>query len=214
MKKTIKLFLNNNNNSILISPSTKLLLLEYPNIKVKDVKATGKFGRIITKQDFFNYLKNLKEPNNQENKGDTKTSLNNITFKDKYNSEDYIIFTQKFMKDKKNIPQNFITINCNVNGILKLKEERKFELRDFFISIASKTLKKVSECNFIQNNEYLKQEDINITVPIKLKNGSPFYLVLKNADGLNIDEISNLLKNKEKEEKINEQNINSSLWYH
>jgi pyruvate/2-oxoglutarate dehydrogenase complex dihydrolipoamide acyltransferase (E2) component len=194
MNKTKKLFHSTIKTSFLVSPATKNLLLQYPNISINDMKPTGKGGYILTKQDFFNYLKNSQ---NSDKKIEKSPQIN-ITnqYKDVFNTEAFSKFAKQVLKDKKNIPHYNLTLEVKVDGLLKLQKDKKVSLLDIIVSRTSKVLSLNPDCNFYQNKEgeFVQQKNVNLSIPLTLKNGTIFNAILKDLNSLNLEEIPVLLK--------------------
>ncbi|WP_339045679.1 pyruvate dehydrogenase complex dihydrolipoamide acetyltransferase [Candidatus Mesenet endosymbiont of Agriotes lineatus] len=163
------------------SPLAKVIA-EKENIDLKSIKGTGPYGRII-KADVLeaNSAKSI------ENEGIIEISSMRQ------------VIAQRLLEAKQTIPHFYLTIDCQIDKLLKLREEinssgSKITINDFIIKAVALSMEKFPEVNASwAGDKILKYSTVDISVAVALEDGliTP---IVKNANQKNISAISREVK--------------------
>lgn len=192
-----KIYSNDSSNqkSIFASPLARRLAA-IDNINLKNVKGSGPHGRIV-KRDIL--------------EASTNISANYKAIR--RNSEEYYlvpnnnirkIIAKRLLESKQTIPHFYLSIECNVNKLLDIREDinksfgddksQKISVNDFIILAVGKALKEVPRANASWQDEAIKYyNNIDISVAVAIEGGliTP---VIRNADQKNIINLSREMK--------------------
>ena len=188
--------LTSNNNlgiKITASPLAKRIALQN-NIDLKNIIGSGPRGRIV-KADLDNYFnKNI-------------NLINNSNFKNKDNIRKKTSLMRKIIAErlsisKKEIPHFYLSIDCNVDNLIKSREEinktlnkeLKISVNDFIIKAVATALFNVPEANCTWGNDemiFFGSVDVSVAIAVE---GGLFTPVIKNANYLNLRNISAQMK--------------------
>jgi len=173
-----------------ISPLAKRLILQN-NINIDGISGSGPRGRIIKKDlDFLlNKNRSLNKNINKDNKVKKVSSMRKI-------------IAERLSLSKQEIPHFYLTVNCIVDNLLIARkemnsgksEEEKISINDIIIKALSLALIKVPKANCKWGDKeitYFSSVDISVAVAV---DDGLFTPVIRNADSLNISEISFLMK--------------------
>lgn len=163
------------------SPLAKVIA-EKENIDLKSIKGTGPYGRII-KVDVL-------EANNTksiENEGIIEVSSMRQ------------VIAQRLLEAKQTIPHFYLAIDCQIDKLLKLREEinssgNKITINDFIIKAVALSMEKFPEVNASwAGDKILKYSSVDISVAVALEDGliTP---IVKDANQKNISAISREVK--------------------
>ena len=186
---------SNNNLGIKISasPLAKRIALQN-NIDLKNIIGSGPRGRIV-KADLDNYSNKNINLNNKSN------FINKENVRKKTSSMRKII-AERLSFSKKEIPHFYLSIDCNVDNLIKSREEinkafnkeLKISVNDFIIKAMSKALFNVPEANCAwAKDEMVFFGSVDVSVAIAVEGGL-FTPVIKNANYLNLRDISTQMK--------------------
>jgi len=178
---------------IAISPLAKRIAIQN-KVNLKSITGTGPRGRII-KKDITNFISNN---NNLINYSSIK---NNPDIRKKTSSMRKVI-AERLSKSKREVPHFYLSVNCNVNELLKgrsfinknLVPENKISINDLIIKALAMSLSKVPDANCSwDGNEIIQYGSIDISVAVAVEDGL-FTPVIKNADYLRLSDISKKMK--------------------
>ncbi|GHM58240.1 MAG: dihydrolipoyllysine-residue acetyltransferase component of pyruvate dehydrogenase complex [Candidatus Mesenet longicola] len=163
------------------SPLAKVIA-EKENIDLKSIKGTGPYGRIIKA--------NVLEANN------TKSIKNEGIIEVSSMRQ---VIAQRLLEAKQTIPHFYLTIDCQIDKLLKLREEinssgSKVTINDFIIKAVALGMEKSPEVNASwAGDKILKYSSVDISVAVALEDGliTP---IVKNANQKNISIISKEVK--------------------
>ncbi|MCC8369286.1 MAG: pyruvate dehydrogenase complex dihydrolipoamide acetyltransferase [Rickettsia endosymbiont of Oxypoda opaca] len=186
---------SSNQKSIFASPLARRLAA-IDNINLKNVKGSGPHGRII-KRDIL--------------EASTNISANYKAIR--RNSEEYYlvpnnnirkIIAKRLLESKQTIPHFYLSIECNVDKLLDIREDinksfgddksQKISVNDFIILAVGKALKEAPRANASWQDEAIKYyNNIDISVAVAIEGGliTP---VIRNADQKNIIDLSREMK--------------------
>tara|TARA_B100000029_G_C17580844_1_gene959620 strand:- start:744 stop:1994 length:1251 start_codon:yes stop_codon:yes gene_type:complete len=207
--KKYNFFYSKNNNEkhdekIIASPLAKNIAKE-KKIDLSNIKGSGPGGRII-KRDFEKII-------------ETDLDLN-ILSKHTISEPSSMrkIIAQRTYETKKNIPHFYLTIESNVDKLLKLREhinknqtDIKISINDILVKALALAQRNNPESNISWYNEkIIKYSSVDVSVAVALKEGliTP---IVKNADFKGLLEISKEIKtlsNKAKEGKLTSEEYN------
>lgn len=202
---------NQNKGRIKISPLARKTA-EKMSIDYSNIKGTGPGGRIIQK-DILNAKSSATNIKNIV----SQTSLkSNITLMEGDTVEELSVMRKtianNMIKSHTEIPCVTQTMKINVSKLLefrnKLNENRdsKFSINDFILKATSKALKiNRSLLVSIDGDKIIKRAHINIGMAVALEDGL-IVPVIKDADKIGLEELSN--KAKELSIKARENNLN------
>ncbi|WCR53651.1 MAG: Dihydrolipoyllysine-residue acetyltransferase component of pyruvate dehydrogenase complex [Wolbachia endosymbiont of Ctenocephalides orientis wCori] len=182
----------NNTDRIKISPLAKKIA-ENEGINVKHLTGTGPYGRII-KADVLESLdvnSNIQVKGCERFKEDVTIETSNIRQ----------VIAQRLVEAKQNIPHFYLTVDCQVDKLISLKNEinsasenSKVTINDLVIKAVALGMKRFPDINSSwANNKILKYSNIDISIAVALDDGliTP---IVKNADKKGISSISKEIK--------------------
>ena len=184
---------NNLGIKITASPLAKRIALQN-NIDLKNIIGSGPRGRIV-KADLDNYFnKNI----NLNNKSKF-TNKENIR---KKTSSMRKIIAERLSFSKKEVPHFYLSIDCNVDNLIKSREEinktfnkeLKISVNDFIIKAMATALFNVPEANCTWGKDemvFFGSVDVSVAIAVE---GGLFTPVIKNANYLNLRDISTQMK--------------------
>jgi len=176
------------------SPLAKKMM-EQSQINEDEVSGSGPMGRIIkddiNKKDITTQVS---QQNLIEASGLRKTIAERLTFA------------------KQNIPHFYLSIDCNIDKLIKLRteineqfKESKVSINDFIIKASSIALKNNSDVNSSWENNHIRfYNSVDISVAVAI-NGGLITPIIRDADKKSLREISSevrLLAKKAKEGKL------------
>ena len=186
---------SNNNLGIKItaSPLAKRIALQN-NIDLKNIIGSGPRGRIV-KADLDNYSNTSINLNNKSN----FTNKENIR---KKTSSMRKIIAERLSFSKKEVPHFYLSIDCNVDNLIKSREEinktfnkeLKISVNDFIIKAMATALFNVPEANCTWGKDemvFFGSVDVSVAIAVE---GGLFTPVIKNANYLNLRDISTQMK--------------------
>lgn len=177
-----------NGERIKASPLAKVIA-EKENIDLKSIKGTGPYGRII-KVDVL----------------EAKSNISAESIKNEGGGEGFIevssmrqVIAQRLLEAKQTIPHFYLTIDCQIDKLLKLREEinssgSKITINDFIIKAVAFSMGKSPEINASwAGDKILKYSSVDISVAVALEDGliTP---IVKDANQKNISVISKEVK--------------------
>jgi len=190
------------------SPAARKIAADH-NIDLGKIRGSGKHG-LVSKGDVLEYLAGgarAEEPI----KGAPPTIPGMPTYEDARISEAKAAMAQRFTDAKKTVPHFYVSIDCEVDNLLKMREflnkysKSKISINDLLIKIAAITCTKVKDANasWIQT-AIRKYKDVDMTVSIQTPKGLVTPTVQRaNLKGLQaIATETKNLKNKAKTEGI------------
>ncbi|WFW29673.1 MAG: pyruvate dehydrogenase complex dihydrolipoamide acetyltransferase [Wolbachia endosymbiont of Menacanthus eurysternus] len=175
---------------IKISPLARKMA-KNKNLDIKQLKGTGPYGRII-KADVLKFLnKNIQTKSREKLRENVIIKINNMRR----------TIAQRLVEAKQNMPHFYLTIDCQVDKLISLKNEinsidknNKVTINDLIIKAVAFGIKKNPDVNSSWiGDKILKYTDIDISIAVALKDGliTP---IIKNADKKNILSISKEVK--------------------
>jgi pyruvate dehydrogenase E2 component (dihydrolipoamide acetyltransferase) len=185
--------IDNSSKKISASPLAKRIALQN-NIDLKNINGSGPRGRII-KADLDNY----------SNKNNHLSNISNFGGKEnikKKTSSMRKIIAERLVFSKKEVPHFYLSIDCNVDHLMKAREEinmginkdLKISVNDFVIKAMATALFNVPEANCTWGSEemtFYGSVDISVAIAVE---GGLFTPVIKNANYLNLRDISSQMK--------------------
>ena len=164
------------------------------NIDLKNINGSGPRGRII-KADLDNY----------SSKSTNLSNISNFSGKEnikKKTSSMRKIIAERLVFSKKEVPHFYLSIDCNVDHLMKAREEinlginkdLKISVNDFVIKAMATALFNVPEANCTWGSEemtFFGSVDISVAIAVE---GGLFTPVIKNANYLNLRDISSQMK--------------------
>jgi pyruvate dehydrogenase E2 component (dihydrolipoamide acetyltransferase) len=195
-------------NRIFASPLAKRLA-EEKNIDLSKIEGTGPHGRVI-KDDLANVnassvTKSVVQFSGRNNEEYTKIPNNNMRK----------VIAKRLLESKQNIPHFYLSIECNMDNLLKIREEMnhaahggdeplyKLSVNDFIIKASAMALADVPLANASWSDEaILMYNNVDISVAVAI-DGGLITPIIKNADQKSISSISNEMKDLAKRAKQN-----------
>ena len=185
--------IDNSSKKISASPLAKRIALQN-NIDLKNINGSGPRGRII-KADLDNYSSKSTNLSNISNFGGKEN------IKKKTSSMRKII-AERLVFSKKEVPHFYLSIDCNVDHLMKAREEinlginkdLKISVNDFVIKAMATALFNIPEANCTWGSEemtFFGSVDISVAIAVE---GGLFTPVIKNANYLNLRDISSQMK--------------------
>ncbi|WP_264339022.1 pyruvate dehydrogenase complex dihydrolipoamide acetyltransferase [Wolbachia endosymbiont (group A) of Cheilosia soror] len=172
---------------IKISPLAKKIA-QNEGINVQQLKGTGPYGRII-KADVLEFLGSGIHTESPEK--DTIVEVSNMRQ----------VIAQRLTESKQNVPHFYLTVDCQVDKLISLKNEinsadenNKVTINDLIIKAAAFSMKKFPDINSSWiDNKILSYSNIDISIAVALEDGliTP---IVKNADKKGILSISKEVK--------------------
>jgi len=130
-------------------------------IDLAQIKGTGPNDRII-KADVENYIPSTAS---QSPVTSSQTASPTATYTDIPQSNIRKVIAQRLSESKQNVPHYYLTIEVNMDKIMKLREalnrdtdgSYKLSVNDFVVKSAALALKDVPEVNSAWYNDYIRQ---------------------------------------------------------
>ncbi|MFP3023651.1 MAG: pyruvate dehydrogenase complex dihydrolipoamide acetyltransferase [Wolbachia sp.] len=170
-----------------ISPLAKKIA-QNEGVDVQQLKGTGPYGRII-KADVLESLGSGTRTESPEK--DTIVEVSNMRQ----------VIAQRLTESKQNVPHFYLTVDCQVDKLISLKNEissadenNKVTINDLIIKAAAFSMKKFPDINSSWiDNKILKYSNVDISIAVALEDGliTP---IVKNADKKGILSISKEVK--------------------
>ncbi|MDR2831737.1 MAG: pyruvate dehydrogenase complex dihydrolipoamide acetyltransferase [Rickettsiales bacterium] len=170
-----------------ISPLAKKIA-QNEGVNVKQLKGTGPYGRIIKADVLESLGSGIRTESPEE---DTIVEVSNMRQ----------VIAQRLIKSKQNVPHFYLTVNCQVDKLISLKNEinsadenNKVTINDLIIKAAAFSMKKFPDINSSWiDNKILRYANIDISIAVALEDGliTP---IVKNADKKGILSISKEVK--------------------
>ncbi|MFP3016196.1 MAG: pyruvate dehydrogenase complex dihydrolipoamide acetyltransferase [Wolbachia sp.] len=170
-----------------ISPLAKKIA-QNEGVNVQQLKGTGPYGRII-KADVLESLGSGIHTESPEK--DTIVEVSNMRQ----------VIAQRLTESKQNVPHFYLTVDCQVDKLISLKNEinsadenNKVTINDLIIKAAAFSMKKFPDINSSWiDNKILKYSNVDISIAVALEDGliTP---IVKNADKKGILSISKEVK--------------------
>ncbi|MBC6686322.1 pyruvate dehydrogenase complex dihydrolipoamide acetyltransferase [Wolbachia pipientis] len=170
-----------------ISPLAKKIA-QNEGVNVQQLKGTGPYGRII-KADVLEFLDSGIRTESPEK--DTIVEVSNMRQ----------VIAQRLTESKQNVPHFYLTVDCQVDKLISLKNEinsadenNKVTINDLIIKAAAFSMKKFPDINSSWiDNKILKYSNVDISIAVALEDGliTP---IVKNADKKGILSISKEVK--------------------
>ncbi|QLK50147.1 pyruvate dehydrogenase complex dihydrolipoamide acetyltransferase [Ehrlichia ruminantium] len=178
---------------IKISPLAKKIASDFA-IDINSIQGTGPYGRIV-KADVLDVVS--KKENNVEI---MHTSNGENTFIEVSSMRKVI--AERLVYSKQMIPHFYVSVDCKVDDLLKVRLEinaenfgTKITINDFIIKAVSMSIKKFPEINvsWDDNDKIIAFANIDISVAVSIDDGliTP---IIRNADKKSLLEISNEVK--------------------
>ncbi|MDR0288800.1 MAG: pyruvate dehydrogenase complex dihydrolipoamide acetyltransferase [Rickettsiales bacterium] len=175
---------------IKISPLAKKIA-QNENVDIKRLKGTGPYGRII-KADVLEFLDGGVQIGNRERSSeDVIVKVSNMRQ----------VIAQRLVESKQNIPHFYLTVDCQVDKLISLKNEinsvdenNKVTINDLIIKAVAFSMKKFPDVNSSWiDDKILRYANIDISIAVALEDGliTP---IVKNADKKSILSISKEVK--------------------
>lgn len=193
---------------IFATPYAKLLAKE-KGYDLSDIEGTGPNARIVG-ADILEYVPSRRKA--EPTKVFTSTQESVVpTYTDIDVTNIRRVTAERLTFSKQNIPHYYLTIECNINNLIKLREdlnslsknEYKLSFNDFVIKAASKALKAVPEANSEWRGEVIRRyHNVDINVAVNTDAGL-FTPLIKDADKKGLAEISNQVKSLAQKAKDN-----------
>ncbi|MGL4226822.1 MAG: pyruvate dehydrogenase complex dihydrolipoamide acetyltransferase [Rickettsia sp.] len=194
---------NHDKSKIFASPLAKRLA-KMGNIKLESVKGSGPHGRIV-KQDILSYI-----PSTVYNK---IVSRNPEEYRLVPNNHIRKIIAKRLLESKKTVPHFYLSIECNVDKLLDMREDinksfaedksSRISVNDFIILAVAKALQEVPSANASWGEDAIRYyKNVDISVAVAIENGLVTPIV-KNANQKNIIELSREMKELIKKAKDN-----------
>ncbi len=173
-----------------ISPLAKKIA-QNEGIDVKRLKGTGPYGRIIKADVLESLGSGTRTESRERPEEDTIVEVSNIRQ----------VIAQHLTESKQNVPHFYLTIDCQVDKLISLKndinsadENNKVTINDLVIKAVAFSMKKFPDINSSWiDNKILRYSNIDISIAVALEDGliTP---IVKNADKKGILSISKEVK--------------------
>ena len=195
--------IGNNDIRIKASPLAKRIA-ENEKIDLATVNGTGPYGRIV-KDDVLNAR------NASTSKGLVRRNPKEyITLP---NNNIRRVIAKRLLESKQNIPHFYLSIECNIDKLLYLREEMnmvvadkpelKISINDWVIKAAAMALVEVPEANASWTEEAILQyNNVDISIAVAI-DGGLITPIIRNADHKNITNISSEMKSLAKKAREN-----------
>ncbi len=177
-----------NANRVRASPLAKRIA-SIERIDLTTISGTGPHGRIV-KADLLNRPANKRGVvrNLQEHKAIPNSNIRRV-------------IAQRLLESKQNIPHFYLSIECNIDKLLSLREDinadnekYKISVNDFVIKAVALALNENPEANSSwTEEEILQYNNVDVSVAVAIEGGliTP---IIKNADQKSLSEISEEMK--------------------
>ncbi len=192
---------------IFASPLAKKIAVQ-SGINLVNISGSGPYGRII-KSDILA----AQNSSNNINQGNNKLVQATEEYRAVPNSNVRKIIAKRLLESKQTIPHFYLSIECNVDKLLALRQELnsadtnesapKVSVNDFVILAVAKALREVGEANaswYLDAIHYYNNVDISVAVAI---DGGLITPVIKSADKKDIISLSREVKNLAKRAREN-----------
>ncbi len=188
--KTAPILEQQNDIRIKASPLAKRIA-QNEKIDLSRIIGTGPYGRII-KDDVLN---------SRTQDRTSKLERNLDEYKVISNSNIRRVIAKRLVESKQTIPHFYLSIECNIDKLLSLREDMNLDAKDFKISIndliikaVAMALAEVPEANASWTEEAILQyNNIDISVAVAI-DGGLITPIIRNANYKSIIEISNEMK--------------------
>ena len=194
---------SNKEERIKASPLAKRIALD-KNIDLKKIDGSGPRGRIV-KADVLNVNGASAQTMEIPSFGRNAEEYINIP-----NSNIRRVIAQRLTESKQTIPHFYLTLECNVDKLLKARAEMnegaegyKLSINDFVIKAVAMALKEVPEANASWSEDAIMQyNNVDISVAVAIDDGliTP---IIHNADQKSMSVISNQMKSLAKRARDN-----------
>ncbi|QEK39624.1 2-oxo acid dehydrogenase subunit E2 [Candidatus Sneabacter namystus] len=173
-----------NRERIFASPLARSIAAQN-KIDLRKVVGTGPGGRII-KRDVLSFCTPVLTNNVSMHKIDISSMRRSIA--------------TKLSESKKNIPHFYLTISCNADEIIRLKQDLnfsldvKFSINDFILKAAAFAMKNVPQVNSQWTEECIIQYNtVNICIAVALESGvvAP---VVRDVNNMTLKQLSTAVK--------------------
>jgi pyruvate dehydrogenase E2 component (dihydrolipoamide acetyltransferase) len=195
---------SNDKTRILITPVAKRLAL-INKVNIDSLVGSGPNGRIlkIDVQTVCDKIK-LKDNDVKKSMDDSQLDLKELAKPIKLEiSSIRKVIAERLSESKKNIPHFYLTVDCNLDNLIKArkeinlllkKDDLKISVNDFIIRSAALSLHKVPESNVSWQGDHILQynsSDISVAVSIE---GGLITPVIFNAEKKGLVDISKEMK--------------------
>ncbi|WP_218459886.1 pyruvate dehydrogenase complex dihydrolipoamide acetyltransferase [Rickettsia sp. TH2014] len=191
------------NSKIFASPLAKRFA-KMRNVRLENIKGSGPHGRIV-KQDILSYT-----PSTVYNK---IVARNPEEYRLVPNNNIRKIIAKRLLESKQTIPHFYLSIECNVDKLLEIREDinksfaedksSRISVNDFIILAVAKALQEVPSVNASWQEDAIRYyNNVDISVAVAIENGLVTPIV-KNANQKNIIELSHEMKELIKKAKDN-----------
>lgn len=170
-----------------ISPLARKIA-QNEGVDIKRLKGTGPYDRIV-KADVLEFLDKTK--NYERSERDTIVEVSNMRQ----------VIAQRLVESKQNIPHFYLTVDCNIDKLISLKnainsadENNKVTINDLIIKAVAFSMKKFPDINSSWiDNKIVRYSNIDISIAVALDDGliTP---IVKSADKKSILSISKEVK--------------------
>lgn len=187
-KALVSTSFNASSNRVKASPLAKRIA-SIEKIDLNLISGTGPHGRIV-KVDVLNRAPNKKGVvrNNQEYKAIPNSNIRRV-------------IAQRLLESKQNIPHFYLSIECNIDKLLNLREEINYDNEKYKISVNDLVIKAVAlalKDNPDANSSWTEEEilqynNVDVSVAVAIEGGliTP---IIRNADQKSLFEISEEMK--------------------
>ncbi len=175
---------------IKISPLAKKIA-QNEGVNVQQLKGTGPYGRIIKADVLESLGSGTRIESRERPEEDTMVEVSNMRQ----------VIAQRLTESKQNVPHFYLTVDCQVDKLISLKNEissadenNKVTINDLIIKAAAFSMKKFPVINSSWiDNKILKYSNVDISIAVALEDGliTP---IVKNADKKGILSISKEVK--------------------
>ncbi|WP_341812088.1 pyruvate dehydrogenase complex dihydrolipoamide acetyltransferase [Wolbachia endosymbiont (group A) of Conops quadrifasciatus] len=173
-----------------ISPLAKKIA-QNEGVNVQQLKGTGPYGRIIKADVLESLGSGTRIESREKPEEDTMVEVSNMRQ----------VIAQRLTESKQNVPHFYLTVDCQVDKLISLKNEissadenNKVTINDLIIKAAAFSMKKFPDINSSWiDNKILKYSNVDISIAVALEDGliTP---IVKNADKKGILSISKEVK--------------------
>ncbi|MEK6734396.1 MAG: pyruvate dehydrogenase complex dihydrolipoamide acetyltransferase [Pseudomonadota bacterium] len=186
-----------NEGRVKASPLAKRLA-EIENVSLASIIGTGPNGRVV-KDDIL-----------KAKTGKKFVSRNPQEFKAIPNNNVRTVIAKRLVESKQNIPHFYLSIECNIDKLLSLREEMnadtdkyKISINDYIIKAVASALEEVPEANASWTEESILQyNNVDISVAVAI-DGGLITPIIRNANLKSVVEISNEMKSLAKRAREN-----------
>jgi pyruvate dehydrogenase E2 component (dihydrolipoamide acetyltransferase) len=186
---------------IFASPLAKRIA-SIEGISLSDIVGSGPRSRIV-KSDVLAFEKNSKSSPRRNNEEYILVPNNNMRK----------VIAKRLMESKLTVPHFYLSIECVMDDVLKLREQininfaddksKKLSVNDFIILATAKALKDVPQANASwTDSAIMMYNNIDISIAVAI-DGGLITPIIKNADQKNIHKISSEMKDLAKRAKEN-----------